>query len=467
MASSLSWILVTFLVLLGFVGVIKGNRKMIQLKQGKFVPALLLIFSIIFLTSCSQLPTESSNNTEQPATINHDRENQRQLESVQEDKIQQSAETSLQTPSRSLAVHFVNVGQGAAQVIITPNQKVMVIDAGNNDDETKMVEYLTKLGVEKIDILIGTHPDADHIGGLDAVIENFEIGSIYMPNVSKNTQTFEHVLMAIQNKGLKVSTAKSGLDLKLDTRVNVKMIAPISSSEDHNEMSAVVRLEYGKHSFLLTGDAGKSTETELIQSGATLESTVLLVGHHGSDYSTSVEFLQKVKPQFAVIQVGENNYGHPSANVLKHLDDRKSEIFRNDRDGTVIFSTDGTTMQIKKQSGESNDNEINSDSIAGQEKNEMLATAVIDETHPPQNGTVTVTVTVTDTSGQPVSGAHVLLDLAFKSKNTIYESVTNASGVSLLTFRIGRAQEGYPVQGEITATNHEKTATARILFTPQ
>ena len=141
----------------------------------------------------------------------------------------------------------MDVGQGAAQVIIAPNKKVMVIDGGNNDDEDDMVAYLKQLGISKVDILIGTHPDADHIGGMDAVIDSFDIGKIYMPNAQRDTQTFQSVLQSIQNKGLKVTTAKAGIELDLDPTVQIKMISPIGTDSDENEMSAVVRLQLGNN----------------------------------------------------------------------------------------------------------------------------------------------------------------------------------------------------------------------------
>src|SRR5690606_5935714 len=209
--------------------------------------------------------------------------------------------------------------------------------------------YLKQLGVERVDILIGTHPDADHIGGIDSVIDHFEIGEIYMPKVQRDTKTFESVLIAIQNKGLKVKTAKSGLSLSLDENVKVDMIAPIGDHEDANEMSAVVRIQYGKRSFLLTGDAGVDSETKMIASGVNLKSDVLLVGHHGSNSSTSQVFLDHVQADYAVIQVGKNSYGHPTEEVLSRLNQNGAKIYRNDTDGTIIFTTDGETLTVNKK----------------------------------------------------------------------------------------------------------------------
>jgi beta-lactamase superfamily II metal-dependent hydrolase len=130
-----------------------------------------------------------------------------------------SGSTMLNVAKGILKVHFIDVGQGASQLIIGPTGKTILIDAGNNNMEKLVVAYLKKEKIKKIDILIGTHPDADHIGGLDAVIDNFDIGKIYMPKVQSNTDTFKDVLVAIQKKKLKVSTAKSGLTMDWETGI--------------------------------------------------------------------------------------------------------------------------------------------------------------------------------------------------------------------------------------------------------
>jgi competence protein ComEC len=403
-------------------------------------------------------------------------------EKKEESKKEVSASKSISL-NGELQVHFVDVGQGAAQVIVTPNKKVMVIDGGNNDEDT-MVAYLKQLGVSKIDILVGTHPDADHIGGIDAVIDSFDIGKIYMPKVERNTQTFESVLRAIQKKGLKVTTAKAGLSLNLDPTVETKMISPIDDSDtEANEMSAVVRLLYGDQSFLLTGDAGIPTEEKWIRSGVNLKSTVLLIGHHGSNHSTSEAFVKAVKPKYAVIQVGKNNYGHPTSEVLNHLARNKVSIYRTDIDGTIVFRTDGKHMSVNKkpwvykpksspQTKVQQPNIVITPSAAKpatvpKTTSSIQATATIDNAKPNQNEEVTVTVTVKDQNGTPVSGANVHLNLQYKSKDTVYEGMTNANGVASLSFRIGRAAAGFTVNGDITVSYNGMTITTQTAFTPQ
>lgn len=250
------------------------------------------------------------------------------------------------TSKSELRVIFLDVGQGASQLIISPSGKTMLIDAGNNSQEQAMIQYLHKYGVKRLDIVIGTHPDADHIGGLDRVIRDMDIGEIYMPKVASNTQTFKSVLEAIRSKGLKVKTAKAGLDLNFDDKVEVRMLAPVKPAEDNNNMSAVVKVTYGSTSYLLTGDAERDSEKGMIASGANLQADVLLVGHHGSTSSTSERFLNAVNPKYAVIQVGENSYGHPTKLILDRLAKHHTKIYRNDRQGTIEITSDGEKYKI-------------------------------------------------------------------------------------------------------------------------
>lgn len=252
--------------------------------------------------------------------------------------------------SGKLRVIFIDVGQGASQLLISPSGKTMLIDAGNNDKEQVMLEALQRYGITRLDIVIGTHPDADHIGGLDKVIDQHDVGKIYMPKASSTTKTFESVLRSIKRKGLKVSSAKAGLTLDWDQAVQVNMMAPVRAYEDNNNMSAVVKVIYGNHSFLLTGDAEGTSEKDMLAAGEDLHADVLLVGHHGSKSSTSAAFLKKVNPKYAVIQSGvDNKYGHPTQTILKRLQKQGIQVYRNDSQGTIEFFTDGQQFQIRAE----------------------------------------------------------------------------------------------------------------------
>jgi competence protein ComEC len=255
--------------------------------------------------------------------------------------------TTILRADGKLQVLFLDVGQGASQLLISPSGKTMLIDAGNNDKEQVMLDYLKQYQITKLDIVIGTHPDADHIGGLDKVIDQTMVDNIYMPKISSNTRTFESLLESISNKKLKVQTAKAGLTLDWDKEVQVEMIAPAAVYDSANNMSAVVKITYGTTSLLLTGDAEAASEKDMIKSGVDLSSTVLGVGHHGSKSSTSLAFLNEVKPQYAIIQSGkDNNYGHPDKTILSRLKKAGVSVYRNDLQGTVSVISDGKNVTI-------------------------------------------------------------------------------------------------------------------------
>jgi len=441
----------------------------------------LFLFIIIFLLAgCA---TVSKNDASEVATSSKTVDEQSSSELKKDYSYTDSQGTSSKAHSEGeLQVHFIDVGQGASQLIIGPSGKTILIDAGNNNMEKTVVDYLKNQGITKVDILIGTHPDADHIGGLDKVIDNFDIGKIYMPKVQSNTKTFESVLLSVQNKGLKITTAKAGLTLDWEQGINVKMIAPVQAYNDTNEMSAVVHLTYGQTAFLFTGDAESKSEADMLASGADLEADVLLVGHHGSDSSTSKAFLDKVNPTYGVIQSGkDNNYGHPTADIIKRLNDKEVKIYRNDEHGNIVFSSNGKKIFVAenpwKYSGENNKTIIpnpkpEEDKQTGLQEDEgttgdLTVYASIDNANPTQNSTVTATVNVKDAMGKSVNNADVKLNVHFKSKDTIYEGKTNQDGMVNLSFKIGRAVKDFTVIGDITVNYSDKMRNAEVSFTPK
>lgn len=253
-----------------------------------------------------------------------------------------------QEETEELSVHFIDVGQGDCVLALMPGGKTMLIDGGNRGDGESIVDYITAAGVEKIDYVIGTHPHEDHIGGLDDVIRNFEIGEIYMPRVSTNTKVFEDLLAVIDDNGNKINVAATGKSLFGYGSVRAECLAPNAESEyrDLNDYSAVIKLTFGGVSFLFTGDAEEISEKEMLGDSEGLKADVLKVGHHGSESSTSAEFLEAVAPTYAVISCGKDNkYGHPSEETLEKLSDIR--LYRTDLDGTVIFTTDGKSVSVE------------------------------------------------------------------------------------------------------------------------
>lgn len=259
---------------------------------------------------------------------------------------------SAPSPSASgdrLEVHFMDVGQADA-ILIKQGTSAMLVDAGNNADAEFVVQYIKAQGVTKLDYVIGTHPHEDHIGGLDAVIRAFQIERIIMPKAVATTKTYEDVLAVIQQKGLKITAPVPGTKFAFGS-ASFTVLAPNSADyESLNNHSVVIRLVYGKTSFLLTGDAENISEKEMLDKAFTLKSDVLKVSHHGSDTSTTTDFLGAVDPRYAVISVGkDNSYGHPSSSVIKRLQDRGVQVYRTDENGSVTAISDGATITFAVQ----------------------------------------------------------------------------------------------------------------------
>lgn len=246
---------------------------------------------------------------------------------------------------QDVVVKFFDVGQ-ADSILVQSAGVNMLIDAGTNNMGNTVVQNLKDLGITKIDYLVGTHPHEDHIGGMDDVINNFEIGTIYMPKVQTNTKTFEDVLDAISNKGLTITTPEVGYVFEVGNTKCEVMCAGTGTTEENSNLnlsSIVIRMVYGEESFLFMGDAEEKNES----SRQWPQTTVLKVGHHGSDTSPSESFLNQVKPEISVISVGINNtYGHPKKTTLDKLNALETSIYRTDQNGTITITCDGTNCVV-------------------------------------------------------------------------------------------------------------------------
>lgn len=253
-----------------------------------------------------------------------------------------------------LKVHFIDVGQ-ADSILITQGDHNMLIDAGTNEAGDTVVEYLNTKGVNSFDYVIGTHPHEDHIGGLDNVINDFNITTLLLPKATSNTKTFKDVVNAASNKNLKLTVPKVGTKYKLG-EATFEILAPNSEKyESTNNYSIVIKLTYGKNKFLFTGDAETISENEILANDVDISADLLKIGHHGSYTSTSAKFLEAVNPKYAVICVGKDNkYNHPVKSVMERLKKNNIDVYRTDELGSIIATSDGEKITFNVDKGSYN-----------------------------------------------------------------------------------------------------------------
>lgn len=264
---------------------------------------------------------------------------------------EEESRTVIISEFKELKVHYIDVGQGDSVFIQLPNGETVLIDGGSRSSGQIVSDYLEDHEVERLDYLVATHPHEDHIGGLTGIIEEYDIGEIYLPDVSHTSQTFENILLAIQSKDKGINKATAGSMILDKDGLSIKILAPEENTDvsNLNNYSIVLRLDYKDNSFLFTGDAETSSEKTMINNGYDLSVDVLKVGHHGSITSTSDEFLDMVEPIYAVISCGlDNIYGHPDQEILDKLNDMDIEIYRTDLEGHVIAISNGEDINFDK-----------------------------------------------------------------------------------------------------------------------
>lgn len=239
-----------------------------------------------------------------------------------------------------LTVHYMDVGQGDA-ILLACGGEYMLIDAGDNSQGTTVQNYLTKQGVKTLKYVVGTHPDTDHIGGMDVILYKFNCNTIVLPDVENDTETYRDVLDTMKEKGYHNTVPKAGASYRLGDASFV-IVGPTKIYEDTNNNSIVIRLTHGDNSFLFAGDMEEEAEADILQGKVSVKADVLKVGHHGSRSSSSEAFLEAVAPSYAVISCKEgNSYGHPHAQTMNALRRMGVKVFRTDEQGTVTASSDG------------------------------------------------------------------------------------------------------------------------------
>ncbi len=249
----------------------------------------------------------------------------------------------------NLTVHFIDVGQGDS-ILLEYNGKTMLVDAGERDKGKVVTAYLQDQGISGIDYVVATHPHSDHIGGMNEVLNSFQVKHFVDSGFPHTSKTYENMLTTIDEKDIPFEVAEEGKEIEFDPAVDVEILNPGQEySDDLNENSIVLKVSYGETSFLLMGDAGLETEEKLMGGGYDLDSDILKAGHHASRSGSGEAFISSVSPGISIIEVGAgNDYGHPHEEVLERLQ-KASRVYRTDLDGTIAVTTDGSTCTVITQ----------------------------------------------------------------------------------------------------------------------
>lgn len=323
----------------------------------KLKKVLVIFLMMLLFTSCA---SNISNVNEEQEPISVTEEDTSKIDShdsnsvEDESVVSESSTTSIKKPVvpsekeepeqlSELQVHFIDVGQGDSTLIMCDGHS-MLIDTGDDSKGTAIQNYLMKQGVEKLDYLILTHPDTDHIGGAPVIITKFDIDNVFMSNYEKDNKNYMKVIQALDNKLLKWSTPTVGNNYNLGS-ASITILAPNKVYDNPNNASIALIVENGNNRFLFTGDAEETAEADILNNGLNVNADVYQVGHHGSKTSSSKSFLNAVSPTYAVISCAEgNSYGHPHAETLNNLRSMGMQVFRTDEQGSIVAISDGNEI---------------------------------------------------------------------------------------------------------------------------
>lgn len=246
------------------------------------------------------------------------------------------------------SVHVLDVGK-ADSIFVESRAGNMLVDGGTAANSGSVKAYLKKRGVRSLDFLVNTHPDSDHVGGLEAVIRSVPVRRCLCPalppKLVPNTQEYTGFCAALKERGIPAEHPKAGALYRMGS-LEIRVLGPVAAGKNANNNSIVLMLTYGENRFLLMGDAEAEEEASLLAAGERLGADVLKVGHHGSSTSTTASFLRAVKPKYAVISVGNDSNALPRLDVSSRLAEAGANVFRTDISGTVIFLSDGKNIRV-------------------------------------------------------------------------------------------------------------------------
>ena len=329
------------------------------------IAAALVIFGFLFFSrssgdSSSVKDGSSDNSSAQTQTDSATQTEPAKSEPQQTKKQTQAAVTEKTTtikkvsePASQISVHFIDCGQGDATLVIS-NGEAMLIDSGERDDSDKVIKYIKEQGVKDLTYVIVTHPHTDHMGEMPDILKAFRTENFIMPKVPDSMvptiMRYEKMLRQVKAQGLDITWSKD--DTFTLGNAQVKTFTPKKQQEDLNNYSTLVKISCGASSFLITGDCERAEEEDILSQKFDLSAKVLKIAHHGSYKASSYEFLEAVRPEYAVISCGkDNDYGHPHEPALKRIRKKVANLFITKDNGNIVFTSDGKTLGVTKQRG--------------------------------------------------------------------------------------------------------------------
>lgn len=304
------------------------------MRRTKILSFLLILTMLFSLTACNTINVseKKSGGIEQTLVIE-----------------QEQSETNVIPKKISVdskfEVHYIDVGQADATLILSDDE-TMLIDGGNPGDSSLIAAYLKKHNISHLNYIICSHAHDDHVGGLPGALSVVSVGKVYAPQTENDIKSYRSFKLKTAAQGLAINNPTPGESFEFGSSM-VVFLGPIHEKvEDINDTSIILKITYGNTSFLFTGDASREEEQLVLSQNYNLQSTVLKVGHHGSAESTTYPFLREIMPQYAIISVGDNSYGHPTDEVLSRLRDANVKLYRTDMQGDIVVSSDGNSVTV-------------------------------------------------------------------------------------------------------------------------
>lgn len=315
---------------------------------GNLLKAFVLCAGVSFILACNGYTNSVAANFYENSSeaIIENTSEEMSLSEIDETKEIASEESEEQPAEDSTFwIKYIDVGQGDS-ALVQCDGRYMLIDGGDNKQSSKIYTILKQDGIERLDFMIATHPDADHIGGLSGALNYATVDRCFCPVTSHDTKTFNSLVKYLNKQNKEIEVPKPGDEYVLGS-AHITILGPLVKGSESNNDSIVLMIQYGNNRFLFTGDAEEEEENTILSAWPDIKCDVLKVAHHGSKSSTSDYFLAGCRPEYAIISVGQGNeYGHPTQDVLNKLSALGTKTYRTDLQGDIIVTSDGTDIQI-------------------------------------------------------------------------------------------------------------------------